>query len=222
MSATRQVLRILLADDHTLVRAGVRALLERLEGIEVISEVGDGLEVIRLARELRPDIILMDIGMPGMNGLEATSRISRDFPEIRIIVFSMHRQEEYVWQALKAGAVGYLLKDAAAAELSQAIQAVVRGEVYLCRAIASLLPHGIALGSINARANRLDRLTSRQREILQLIAEGQNTKGVATVLGISTKTVEYHRLKLMECLGIHDIPGLVRFAVHAGIVSHEF
>lgn len=221
MNTTSRVLRVLLADDHTLVRAGVRALLERQGGIEVVGEVGDGHEVIRQGRELRPDIVLMDIGMPGMNGLEATSRMSRELPEVRIIVFSMHRQEEYVWQALKAGAMGYLLKDAAAAELSQAIQAVARGEVYLCRAIASRLPHGLALGSMTARGNRLERLTPRQREILQLIAEGQTTKGIADVLGISAKTVEYHRLKLMESLGIHDVPGLVRFAMKAGIVSQE-
>jgi len=163
----------------------------------------------------------MDISMPGLNGLEAAVRMAREFPGVRVIILSMHPNEEYVWRALKAGAVGYLLKKAATAELETALQQVVRGEIYLSREISTRLVKKFPLQGIADQVSPLEELTGRQREILQLIAEGQNTKSIAGILNVSPKTVEYHRMKLMNCLNIHDIPGLVRFALRVGLLPQE-
>ena len=214
-------IRVMLADDHTLVRAGIRALLEKLPGVEVVGEAGDGREVLNLIKLHRPDVVLMDISMPGLNGLEAATRIAREFPDVRVLILSMHNNEEYAWRALKAGAVGYLLKKAATAELETALQQVVHGEVYLSREISTRLVKKFPLQGIADRKGPLEELTGRQREILQLIAEGQNTKQIAEILKVSPKTVEYHRMKLMNCLNIHDVPGLVRFAMQAGLLPQE-
>lgn len=214
-------MRIILADDHTLVRAGIRALLEKLPDVQVLAEAGDGREVLKLARDHGPDLILMDIGMAGLNGLETTERLSRELPNVRVIILSMHHNEEYVWRALKAGAVGYLLKKAATAELATALQHVALGEIYLSQEISARLPKNFALDGIVNRASPLEQLTGRQREILQLIAEGQTTKGIADLLKVSPKTIEYHRLKLMASLNVHDVPGLVRFALRVGLIPQE-
>jgi len=214
-------IRVILADDHTLVRAGIRALLEKLPGVEVLREAGDGREVLALVATCRPDVVLMDIAMPGLNGLEATARMTKEFPEVRVIVLSMHNDEEYVWRALKAGAAGYLLKEAATAELATVLQRVMQGEIYLSQAISNRLPKSFALDGIAKRKSPLEQLTVRQREILQLIAEGQNTKHIADILKVSPKTVEYHRMKLMGCLNVYDVPGLVRFALKAGLIPQE-
>ena len=214
-------IRVMLADDHTLVRAGIRALLEKLPGVEVVGEAGDGREVLKLVKLHRPDVVLMDIAMPGLNGLEAAARMAKEFPDVRVIILSMHHNEEYVWRALKAGAAGYLLKKAATAELATALQHVAHGEIYLSQEISTRLPKSFLLDGIAKRKGPLEQLTGRQREILQLIAEGQNTKGIAEVLKVSPKTVEYHRMKLMGCLNVHDIPGLVRFALRAGLLPQE-
>jgi DNA-binding NarL/FixJ family response regulator len=213
--------RIILADDHTLVRAGIRALLEKLPGVEVVGEAGDGREVLNLAKLHRPDVVLMDITMPGLNGLEAAERMAKDFPDVRVIILSMHNNEEYYWRALKAGAAGYLLKKAATAELATAVQRVVEGEIYLSQEISKRLVKKFPLQGIADRKSPLEQLTGRQREILQLIAEGQNTKQIADILKVSPKTVEYHRMKLMNCLNVHDIPGLVRFALRVGLIPEE-
>jgi len=213
--------RILLADDHTLVRAGIRALLEKLPGMEVVGEAGDGREVLNLVGTRRPDVVLMDIAMPGLNGLEAAARLAKEFPDVRVIILSMHHDEEYVWRALKSGAAGYLLKKAATAELATALERVARGEIYLSQEISARLPKSFPLNGIANRKSPLEQLTGRQREILQLIAEGRNTKGIAEVLKVSPKTVEYHRIKLMDCLNVHDVPGLVRFALRAGLIPQE-
>jgi DNA-binding NarL/FixJ family response regulator len=213
--------RVILADDHTLVRAGIRALLEKLPGVVVIGEAGDGREVLNLVRAHRPDIVLMDIAMPGLNGLEAAARMTHEFPGVRVLILSMHHNEEYVWRALKAGASGYLLKKAATAELATALQRVARGEIYLSQEISSRLPKDFLLNGIANRKSPLELLTGRQREILQLIAEGRNTKGIAETLKVSPKTIEYHRMKLMGCLNVHDVPGLVRFALRAGLIPQE-
>jgi DNA-binding NarL/FixJ family response regulator len=213
--------RIILADDHTLVRAGIRALLEKLSGVQVVGEADDGREVLKLVATLRPDVVLIDIAMPGLNGLEATARLAKEFPDVRVIILSMHHNEEYVWRALEAGANGYLLKKAATAELATALQRVAQKEIYLSREISSRLPKTFFLDGVARRKTPLEQLTSRQREILQLIAEGQNTKGIAETLSISPKTVEYHRVKLMECLNVHDITGLVRFAMRVGLLPQE-
>ena len=214
-------IRVMLADDHTLVRAGIRALLEKLPGVEVVGEAGDGREVLNLVKLHRPDVVLMDISMPGLNGLEAATRIAREFPDVRVLILSMHNNEEYAWRALKAGAVGCLLKKAATAELETALQQVVHGEVYLSREISTRLVKKFPLQGIADRKGPLEELTGRQREILQLIAEGQNTKQIAEILKVSPKTVEYHRMKLMGCLNIHDVPGLVRFALRVGLIPQE-
>jgi len=219
-SATKSI-RILLADDHTLIRAGIRALLEKLPGVEVAGVASDGREVIDLIKTHQPDMVLMDISMPGLNGLQALARITRDFPQVRVIILSMHPNDEYVLQALKSGASGYLLKRAATAELATALKGVVGGEVYLSREIASRFLKRFPLQQIARSTNPLEQLTSRQREILQLLAEGQTTKAIASILKVSDKTVEYHRAKLMEALKIFDIPGLVRFAMRTGLISAE-
>jgi DNA-binding NarL/FixJ family response regulator len=214
-------IRVILADDHTLVRAGIRALLEKLPEVEVLAEAGDGREVLNLVKLHRPDVVLMDIAMPGLNGLEAAARMAKEFPEVRVLILSMHNNEEYYWRALKAGAAGYLLKKAATTELATALQLVVHGEIYLSREISARLLKNFPGQGIADRKSPLEQLTGRQREILQLIAEGQNTKEIGEILKVSPKTVEYHRMKLMNCLNVHDIPGLVRFALRVGLVSQE-
>jgi len=212
-------IRVVLADDHALVRAGFRSLLETLPGIEVIAEAGDGREALQLTLTHHPDVVLMDIAMPGMNGLEVTARVAKQAPNVRVIILSMHADEEYVWQALRAGAGGYLLKEASMAELELAIKAATRGETYLSPAISKQVADYIR--RTGDKAGALEQLTPRQREILQLIAEGHSTKKIAHTLQVSVKTVETHRAQLMERLGIHDVAGLVRYAIRMGLVSPE-
>ena len=221
MNKPTQPIRVILADDHTLVRAGIRALLEKLPDVEVLAEASDGREALKLAKTHEPEVILMDIAMPGLNGLEATARLFKELPKVRVIILSMHHNEEYVRRALKAGAAGYLLKKAATAELATALQRVGLGEIYLSQEISARLPKNFAWDGIADRKGPLEQLTGRQREILQLIAEGQNTKQIAVLLKVSPKTVEYHRMKLMDCLNVHDIPRLVRLALRVGLIPPE-
>ena len=183
-------LRVLLADDHTLVRAGIRALLEKLPDVEVVGEADDGREVLKLVKLHRAEVVLMDVSMPGLNGLEAAARMAKEFPDVPVVILSMHHNEEYVWKALKAGAAGYLLKKAATAELASAPHRVALGEIYLSREISGRLPRNFVLDGIADRKSPLEQLTGRQREILQLIAEGQNTKGIAELLHVSPKSIE--------------------------------
>jgi DNA-binding NarL/FixJ family response regulator len=211
-------LRVVIVEDHALVRAGMRALLQKIEGIEVVSDVGDGWEAVKSVQTDTPDLVLMDIAMPGLNGLDATSRIIKESPTTRVILLSMHANEEYFQQALQVGASGYLLKGAELAELELALKTVARGETYLTPAVAKY--------AIKAYRNKsegptgpLARLSMRQREILQLIAEGQTTKDIAQRLNLSVKTIETHRSQLMERLDIHDVPGLVRFAMRVGLIQ---
>jgi len=212
-------IHVILADDHTLVRAGIRALLEKLPDMRVVGEAGDGREVLNLVKAQHPDVVLMDIAMPGLNGLEAAELMVRDFPDVRIIILSMHNNEEYVLRALKAGVSGYLLKKSATAELETALHRVVHGEIYLSREIK--FSKNFPLQGIVGRKSALEQLTGRQREVLQLIAEGRNTKTIGEILKVSPKTVEYHRMKLMAGLNVHDIPGLVRFALRVGLIPEE-
>jgi DNA-binding NarL/FixJ family response regulator len=221
LNPSAKSIHVLLADDHTLVRAGIRALLEKLPGIEVAGEASDGREVIDLIQTHQPDMVLMDISMPGLNGLQTLARITRDFPQVRVIILSMHPNDEYVLQALKSGAAGYLLKRAAIAEVAAALKSVIGGEIYLSREISSRFLKKFPLQQIARSTSPLEQLTSRQREILQLLAEGQTTKAIASILKLSDKTVEYHRAKLMAVLKIFDIPGLVRFAMRTGLISAE-
>ena len=217
---TAEPIRVLLAEDHALVRAGLGFLLRNMPGVEIVAEAGDGQEALCLIREHRPDVVLLDITMPGLNGLDVLVRIKDDCPTVRVIILSMHANEEYVRHALQTGAKGYVLKDASAADLEQAIDAVVRGETYLSAAISRRFSEGHSKGR-DGEAGPLALLTSRQREILQLLAEGHNTKDIALTLQLSPKTVETHRVQLMERLDIHDVPGLVRYAIRMGLVSSE-
>jgi DNA-binding NarL/FixJ family response regulator len=214
-------IRVILADDHPIVRAGIRETLKALPGIEVVSEATDGREAVDLVKSARPDVVFMDISMPGLNGLEATERIIKAFPEVRVIILSRHDNEEYYWRALRVGASGYLLKKAVIAELREALQRVAGGEVYLSREISARLRNKLPLDQIARARSPVERLSERQREILQLIAEGQTTKEIALTLNLSAKTVEYHRMQLMQRLNIFDIPGLVRFALRTGLIPQE-
>lgn len=213
-------IRLLLADDHTLVRAGIRGLLQGLPGISVVDEAGDGHEAVEKAAALSPDVVLLDISMPNLNGLDAASRIIALPAAPRVVVLSMHPSEEYVLRALRAGCSGYLLKRSAVTELEVAIRAVARGETYLSPAVSKQVVDDY-LGRVGHGSGPLDALTPRQREILQLVAEGHTSKDIAQTLGLSFKTVEAHRAQIMERLGLHDLPALVRFAVRAGLVESE-
>ena len=209
--------RVLLADDHTLMRAGVRALLDELPGCEVVAEAGDGYEALELLRLHRPDVALMDIDMKRMNGLEAMAAAKREFPNLHVIMLSMHAEKQYVMQALRDGASGYLLKDAATVELELALTVVMKGDVYLSPGVSKQVAEGFVREA--ASADPVALLTPRQREILTLVAGGHNTKEIAFRLGLSTKTVEAHRTQLMERLDIHDVAGLVRFTIRAGLIK---
>lgn len=210
-------IRVLLADDHTLMRAGVRALLDEMPGCEVVAEAGDGYEALKLLRLHRPDVALMDIDMKRMNGLEAMAAAKREFPNLHVIMLSMHSEKQYVMQALRDGASGYLLKDAATVELELALTVVMKGDVYLSPGVSKQVAEGFVREAETADPVAL--LTPRQREILTLVAGGHNTKEIAFRLGLSTKTVEAHRTQLMERLDIHDIAGLVRFTIRAGLIK---
>lgn len=209
-------IRIILADDHTLVRAGIRRLLAELDGMEVVAEASQGREVVRLAHEHRPDVVMMDINMPELNGLEAAERITRELPGVRTLMLSMLCNEEYAARALRAGAAGYLLKDADAIELGLAIRAVMRGDTYLSPAIAR---HAATLAMRSAAPEQ--ELTPRQREILQLVAEGHTTKDIAVKLDLSVRTVETHRMQIMQRLQIRDLAGLIRYAIRTGLVQPD-
>ena len=220
-------IRVFLVDDHTLVRAGIHALLQSMTNVEVVGEAGDGQEALRSILKHQPDVILLDIAMSGLNGLEVAVRLAKEAPAVRVVMLSMHANEEYVMRALQAGVAGYLLKDSAAAELELALKAVERGEKYLSpvvsRQVISYVQRiqGQEKEGLTFTPSLLNELTSRQREILQLIAEGKTTKEIATLLHLSIKTVETHRAQLMSRLNIHDIAGLVRYAVRIGLVSLE-
>jgi DNA-binding NarL/FixJ family response regulator len=211
---------VLLADDHVLVRAGIRALLDTMDDLDVIGETGDGRTALELIERERPDVVLMDISMPQLNGLDATAIVTRDHPATRVIILSMHGSEGSVQQALAAGAAGYLLKEAAVAELPLAIRAVMDGNRFISPAVSAIVVDGFLSGH-NREAGPLRTLTLRQREILQLLAEGRSAKEVAFALRLSVKTVETHRRQIMDRLQIFDLAGLVRFAIRAGLVSPE-
>lgn len=213
-------IRILLVDDHHLVRAGLRALLEKISGVEIVGEAENGREALQQIERLQPDLALMDIMMPELNGLDATARATSKFPLTRIIILSMNVTQEFVMQTLQAGASGYLLKNISPAELDLAIKAVVRGEMYLSSAISQYVVDACLKRTTSPQHAQVS-LTPRQREILQLIAEGNSTKMIAAKLGISVKTAETHRTDLMEAVDIHDIAGLTRYAIRMGLVSPE-
>jgi DNA-binding NarL/FixJ family response regulator len=211
-------IRALIADDHALVRAGIRALVEKIDTVSVIAEAGEGREALRLIKELKPDVVLLDVTMPGLSGLEVLAETRKHLPDIRVIILTVHDEAEYAMQALRAGAAGFLPKSAAANELQLAIETVSRGETYVSDEISRKTLLEYSRGRIE---HRLARLTPRQREILTLIAEGLNTKDIGRRLNISGKTVESHRAQLMERLNIHDVASLVRFAIKVGLIKVE-
>jgi DNA-binding NarL/FixJ family response regulator len=211
-------IRVLLADDHTLVRAGIRALLNELPEIDVVAEASDGREALALVKQHLPDVVLMDISMSGIGGLEATRQIRRDYTGVRVIILSMHSNEEHVLQALQAGATGYVLKASAPQELEVALRAAMCGELYLSPRVSRHVVQGY-IRRVDPEAGSLDLLTPRQRMVLRLIAEGQTNKQIAHLLKLSVKTIEAHRAQLMQRLGIRDVPGLTRFAMRMGLVS---
>ncbi len=212
--------RILLADDHNLVRAGIRALIESIEGATIVAEAGDGREAVAMAATHRPDIAIMDISMKELNGIEATVQIKRAETCTRVLILSMHTTEDFVRRALKAGADGYIVKDSAPLELRLAIEAVMRGESYLSPRVSRHLV-AVFVKAGTEHASSIDLLTPRQREVLQMIAEGCSTKRIAFALKLSVKTVETHRAALMERLDVRDVAGLVLYAVRNRLVSAD-
>lgn len=211
------MIRVLLADDHALVRAGIRSLLNAMAQVEVVAEASSGEEAIELATTSRPDVVLMDIAMKGITGLEAAARMRGQMPEVRVVILSMHSGEEYVLQALRAGAAGYLLKDAATGELELALRSVMRGESWLSPAVSRQVVEGYVRSGDSAP----EALTARQREVLRLVAGGKSTKEIAFLLNLSVKTVETHRAQIMERLNIRDVAGLVRYALRTGLVPPD-
>jgi DNA-binding NarL/FixJ family response regulator len=216
-------IRVILADDHKLVRAGIKSLLENSEGVTVVGEAGDGREAIELTGRLKPHMVFLDIAMPELNGLEAALRIKKDFPEVEVIILSMHIDEEYVVQALNAGASGYLLKDSAPNELRLALDTVMKGSIYISPAIPREMIDDYqrrlrTASSVGELFTNKEKLSSRQKEVLQLIAEGNSTREIAEKLFVSVKTVETHRSQIMKKLAINDVPGLVKYAIRKGLI----
>ena len=214
-----KLIRVLIADDHALVRAGIRALVEKIAGVVVVGEAGKGSEVLELVDQLRPGLMLLDLTMPEGGGFDVLDHVRKHFPEIRVIVLTVHEAGEYAIRALREGAAGFLPKSAASTELEQAIQTVIRGEVYISPEMSRKTV--IEYGKGATKRDLLGTLSPRQREVLRLIAEGLTTKQIAQELEISVKTVETHRAQLMERLGIHDVAGLVRYAILVGLIQVE-
>jgi DNA-binding NarL/FixJ family response regulator len=213
-------IRILLADDHTVVRDGLRALLEREADMSVVAEAADGWESVRLAETEAPDVVLMDLAMPNMNGMEATRRILAADPRVGVVILSMHKDESYVLGALKAGAKAYLLKDSIRSEVIQAIRAVSQGRSFMTSKIAFMLQQEyISRLQKQGLEDSYDLLSDREREVLQMIAEGRANKEIAGLLFISPTTVETHRAHILRKLNIHSVPELILYAVRKGIIS---
>lgn len=211
---------MILADDHLLFRAGLRSMLQNWPDFEIVGEANDGHQAIRLVQDLKPDVLLLDISMPGLNGIEALRKLREIGSPTRIVILSMHSDRHYVTESIKAGARGYLLKDSTLDELVAGIRAVVRGEVYLSSCIAGVLVNDyVSLSS--AVSGPAEILTSREREVLQLIAEGRSTKDAASLLNISVKTIETHRKRIMDKLGVHSVAELTRYAIREKIIEPE-
>jgi DNA-binding NarL/FixJ family response regulator len=212
-------IRILLADDHTILRSGIRSLLEDEPGLSVIGEAEDGRTAVAMACKLKPDVVIMDIAMPLLNGLEATRQIKMQCPGVKVLILSMHDNEEYIRQVLEAGAMGYILKDAAARELISAIQSVYRGEAVLSPAVTRLVIEDYLRWGGARPQDEIDGLSPREREVLQLIAEGYTNKQIAEILSISIKTVQAHRNNLMQKLDLHDRGELIKYAIQKKIIE---
>ena len=213
-------IRVLLADDHTLIRAGLRMVVVSQPDFTVVGEASDGREAVALAEQLKPDVVVMDIGMPSLNGIEACRQIHDSLPGTQVIMLSMHSDEGYVLRALKAGAKGYMLKDSAEADLASAIRAVTAGKSFFSPAVSKILLEDYMRKLKRTGAeDSFDLLSPREREVLQLVAEGKSSKEVANLLSLSVYTVETHRAKLMQKLNLHNIPELILYAVRKGVIS---
>lgn len=214
-------IRVILADDHTILRHGLSKLIQQQEDMEVIAQAGDGHSTVELTRELSPDIVIMDIGMPDLNGIDATQRIIHDFQKVRVIGLSMHSGKKFVIEMLKAGASGYLLKDCAFEELIIAIKTVASGKIYLSPAISDVVVENYVRNNAEKQSSAFSLLSQREREVLQLMAEGKTTKKIARQLHISPKTVEGHRLRLMAKLNLDNVAKLTKYAIQEGLTSPE-
>jgi DNA-binding NarL/FixJ family response regulator len=213
-------IHVLLADDHQLMRSGVRLMLERQADLEVVGEASDGREAVALAKSLKPDVVVMDIGMPSLNGIEAAHQMTQERPELAVMILSMHADESYVLRALRAGARGYLLKDSAEADLTRAVHVVAGGKSFFSPAVSKLLLDDyVRKLKRSGTDDPYDLLTPREREVLQLVAEGKSNKDIANLLNLSVYTVESHRSNLMEKLHLNGLPELILYAVRRGIIS---
>jgi DNA-binding NarL/FixJ family response regulator len=219
MKKETPLIRVLLAEDHELVRAGIRSLLEKMPRVRVVGEASNGREALELVKSERPNLVLMDIAMPVLGGLETLPRITKDFPKTKVVMLSAFGTEEYVSRAFRSGASGYMLKFAATLELEMAIRSIAQGKMYLSPSISRIIINSHMSARVDGELSPLKQLTARQRQIVQMIAEGRNTKEIAGTLDISVKTVEADRLQLMARLNIHNVPGLVRYAIRNGIVE---
>ena len=211
--------RILLVDDHKILRDGISSLLKQYPDMEVIGEAADGRSALRLVKELSPDLVIMDISMPDLNGIDATRRINAEHPEVKVIALSMHYDKQFVSEMFKAGAAGYLLKDSAFEELEHAIRIVMDNKTYINPQVAGLVVESLASQPAHANQKAFNLLTEREREVLQLIAEGKSTKQIASDLNVSTKTVESHRRQVMGKLNIRNVAELTKYAIREGLTS---
>jgi DNA-binding NarL/FixJ family response regulator len=219
--ASGKSIRILLADDHKIVRTGLRELLEKQPNLEVVGEAEDGRTAVQLSKTLSPDVVIMDISMHDLNGIEATRQITSNSPHVKVLILSLHSSQRFMTDVFKAGASGYLLKDCDLSEVFDAIRAVIANETYICPQIATVLRNDYLQRILQAEASTVSTLTPREREVLQLMAEGKSTKEIAFSFNLSVKTVEAHRQRIMEKLNIHSIAELTKYAIREGLTSLE-
>jgi len=219
VSAKKQIIKVLVADDHPVVRKGLQSLLTRPGRLKIVGEACDGDEALRKTRDLKPDVVLMDISMPGMNGLAVTEVLRKEAPNVKVLILSVHSNRDYIFRVIQAGAHGYVSKEAPPAELLQAIESVFEGEPFFSEEIArAALSQFVSSGG---KKEPFAQLTSREREVLVLIAEGQSNKEIANKLGIGVRTIETHRERIMRRLGIHSVAGLTKYAIANGLISLE-
>lgn len=217
----KKKIRLLLVDDHPVVRKGIRSCLVSLENLEIVGEAVDGQEAIAKVKELSPEVVLMDIDMPKMSGLEATRQLRKDFPAVRVLILSVHSNKQYVLQIIQSGAQGYVLKDASPADLVRAIEAVSGGEAFFSPDVSQIVLNQYLAEAGQGEENGSGRLTSREREVLAMIAEGQSNKEMASKLGVGVRTIETHRERVMDKLNIHTVAGLTKYAIANGIAQLE-
>jgi two-component system, NarL family, nitrate/nitrite response regulator NarL len=219
LSAKKQIIKVLVADDHPVVRKGLQLLLARQGHLRLAGEACDGDEALRKTRELKPDVVLMDISMPGMNGLAVTEVLRKELPQVKVLILSVHNNKEYIFRVIQAGAHGYVSKEAPPEEVLRAIESVHEGEPFFSEDIARAALNEFV--SSGGKKEPFAHLTSREREVLVLIAEGQSNKEIATKLGIGVRTIETHRERIMRRLGIHSVAGLTKYAIANGLISLE-